>query len=214
MIRPSHKIRLLAYIIFLCFFALFPFLSCQHAENAMCPILAKDASAQISQTEAQTGDVKERRLIAVEDDTEDSYSCEGGFDALYPCSNAVDEDWNTYALAAETGVRTYIYENYAIPRGALMAELTIKFGHGVPVTPGHCCSVSDYWDGAHWKELSCTALTNRTSILTVEIPDDALSGTTLRLRTKTWRWNGKIGHGSGVYYEGKVTWYLEQSNAD
>jgi hypothetical protein len=136
-------------------------------------------------TEAQTGEVKERGLIAIEDDTADSYSCEGDFDALHPCSNALDGDWNTYALAAKPRAPTYIYENYVIPHGALMAEFTIKFGHRVPVTPGSCCSVSDYWDGTCWKELSCTALTNRTSILTVAIPDDALSGTTLRLRTKT-----------------------------
>jgi hypothetical protein len=36
----------------------------------------------------------------VEDDTEDSYSCEGNFDIFYPCSNAADEDWDTYALPA------------------------------------------------------------------------------------------------------------------
>jgi hypothetical protein len=184
-----------------------PFVQDKYPQNTAPPeTSAGFTPAQTFQTEARTGEVKERRLIAVEDDTEDSYSCEGSFDDLYPCSNAVDEDWDTYALAAESG---YIYENYTIPPGALRAEFTIKFGHGVPVTPGICCSVSDYWDGTHWKELNCTALTNRTSILTVKIPDDALSGTTLQLRTKTWGWNGKIGHGSGVYYEGKVTWYLE-----
>jgi len=145
---------------------------------------------------------------SVEDDTEDSYSCEGDFDVSFPCSNAVDEDWDTYALPADGGATSYIYENYIIPAGITMAELTIKYGQTAAVTPGLCTNVTDYWDGSTWKELDCTALTNQISILTVEIPDDALSGTTLKLRTPTWKSLGIPGSGSGMYYEGKVIWYL------
>jgi hypothetical protein len=144
----------------------------------------------------------------VEDDTEDSFSCEGNFDVSYPCSNAVDEDWDTYALPADGGTTSYIYENYIIPAGITMAEFTIKYRQTAAVTPGLCTNVTDYWDGSTWKELDCTALTNQTSTLTVEIPDDALSGTTLQLRTPTWKSLGIPGSGSGMYYEGKVIWYL------
>jgi len=146
--------------------------------------------------------------ITLEDDTEDYYSCEGNFDALYPCSNAVDEDWDTYALPADPGATSCIYESYIIPAGISSAQFTIKFAHCLPVTPGGCTNVTDYWNGSTWTELSCTALTNQLSTLTVEIPDDGLSGTTLQLRTYIWRWNGNLGHGSGMYYEGKVIWHF------
>jgi len=144
----------------------------------------------------------------VEDDTEDSYSCEGNFDVSFPCSNAVDEDWDTYALPADGGAPSIIYENYIIPAGIAMADFTIKYGQTAPVTPGLCTNVTDYWDGSAWKELNCTALTTQISTLTVRIPDDALSGSTLQLRTRIWKSLGIPGSGSGMYYEGKVIWYL------
>ncbi len=144
----------------------------------------------------------------VEDDTEDSYSCEGDFDVSYPCSNAVDEDWDTYALPADGGATSYIYENYIIPTGISMAEFTIKYRQTAAVTPGLCTNVTDYWDGSTWKELNCTALTTQISTLTVRIPDDALSRSTLQLRTPTRKSLGIPGSGSGMYYEGKVIWYL------
>jgi Tol biopolymer transport system component len=145
----------------------------------------------------------------LEDDTEDSYSCEGDFDPCYPCSNAVDEDWDTYALPADPGATSYIYENYMIPIGTVTADFTIKYKQTAPVTPGLCTNVTDYWNGSSWIELNCTALTNQISTLTVEIPDDVLSGNTLQLRTRTWKWSGAIGAGDGRYYEGKVIWYIE-----
>jgi hypothetical protein len=144
----------------------------------------------------------------VEDDTEDSYSCEGNFDAFYPCSNAVDEDWDTYALSADPGATSYIYENYTIPSGIEMADFGIKYQQTAPVTPGLCTSVTGYWNGSAWAELNCTALTGQISTLTVRIPNDALSGTTLQLRTRVWKSSGIIGSGSGMYYEGKVIWYF------
>jgi len=144
----------------------------------------------------------------VEDDTEDSYSCEGNFDVSFPCSNAVDEDWDTYALPADGGAPSIIYENYIIPAGIAMADFTIKYGQTAPVTPGLCTNVTDYWDGSAWKELNCTALTTQISTLTVRIPDDALSGSALQLRTRIWKSLGIPGSGSGMYYEGKVIWYL------
>jgi hypothetical protein len=144
----------------------------------------------------------------VEDDTEDSYSCEGNFDAFYPCSNAVDEDWDTYALPADAGATSYVYENYIIPSGIEMADFGIKYQQTAPVTPGLCTSVTDYWDGSIWAELNCTALTGQISTLTVRIPNDALSRTTLQLRTRVWKSSGLIGSGSGMYYEGKVIWYF------
>lgn len=143
----------------------------------------------------------------LEDDTEDSYSCEGDFDASYPCSNAVDEDWDTYALSADPGATSYIYENYMIPPGIAMADFTIKYAQTAPVTPGGCTSLTDYWDGSTWTELECTALSNYTSTLTVRIPDDGLIESTLQLRTRVWKGTGLIGSGSGMYYEGKVIWY-------
>ena len=144
----------------------------------------------------------------VEDDTEDSYSCEGNFDVSYPCSNAVDEDWDTYALPADGGAASCIYENYIIPSGTAMAEFTIKYRQTAAVTPGLCTNVTDYWDGSTWKELNCTALTNQISTLTVRIPDDALSRSTLQLRTRIWKSLDVPGSGSGMYYEGKVIWSL------
>ena len=145
--------------------------------------------------------------LAKVDDTEDFYSCEGNFDARHPCSNAVDEDWDSYVLAAEPGVGSYIYENYIIPSGITMADFTIKYAQTAPVTPGGCTNVTDYWDGS-WKALECTALSNDISTLTVKIPDDALSRRTLQLRTLVWKSSGIIGSGSGMYYEGKITWYF------
>jgi len=148
------------------------------------------------------------RWHLVEDDTEDSYSCEGNFDVSFHCSNAVDEDWDTYALPADAGAPSIIYENYIIPAGMAMADFTIKYRQTAPVTPGLCTNVTDYWDGSTWKELNCTALTTQISTLTVRIPDDALSGSTLQLRTRIWKSLGVPGSGSGMYYEGKVIWYL------
>jgi len=104
---------------------------------------------------------------------------------------------------------SYIYENYMIPPGIAMADFTIKYGQTAQVTPGLCTNVTDYWDGSTWKELNCTALTNQISTLTVEIPDDALSGTTLQLRTGIWKGFDIPGGGSGMYFEGKVTWYFD-----
>jgi len=144
----------------------------------------------------------------VEDDTEDSYSCEGNFDIFYPCSNAVDEDWDTYALPADLGATSYIYEDYIIPSGIAMADFRIKYQQTASVTPGLCTSVTDYWDGNAWTELNCTALSNQISTLTVRIPHDALNRTSLQLRTRVWRSSGLIGSGSGMYYEGKVIWYF------
>ena len=142
------------------------------------------------------------------DDTEDSYSCEGNFDARHPCSNAVDEDWDTYALPAVPRAASYIYENYIIPSGIARADFTIKYAQTAPVTPGGCTNVTDYWDGSAWKELNCTALRNQISTLTVRIPHDALSRSTLELRTRVWKSAGMLGSGSGMYYEGKITWYF------
>jgi hypothetical protein len=144
----------------------------------------------------------------VEDDAEDSYSCEGNFDIFYPCSNAVDEDWDTYALPADLGATSYIYENYTIPSGIAMADFRIKYQQTASVTPGLCTTVTDYWDGNTWTELNCTALSNQISTLTVRIPHDALNRTTLQLRTRVWKSRGLIGSGSGMYYEGKVMWYF------
>ena len=144
----------------------------------------------------------------LEDDTEDSYSCEGDFDPCYPCSNAVDEDWDTYALPADPCATSYIYENYTIPSGTVTADFTIKYEQTAAVTPGLCTNVTDYWNASSWTELNCTALTAQISTLTVEIPDDALSGSTLQLRTRTRKSSGIPGGGDGRYYEGKVIWYL------
>jgi len=144
----------------------------------------------------------------VEDDTEDSYSCEGNFDIFYPCSNAVDEDWDTYVLPADPGATSYIYENYIIPSGIAMADFRIKYQQTAPVTPGLCTTVTDYWDGNTWTALNCTALSNQISTLTVRIPDDALNRITLQLRTRVWKSRGLPGSGSGMYYEGKVIWYF------
>jgi hypothetical protein len=147
-------------------------------------------------------------LRLVEDDTEDSYSCEGNFDVFYPCSNAVDEDWDTYALPADPGATSYICETYIIPSGIEVADFRIKYQQTAPVTPGLCTTVTDYWDGSTWTELNCTALSRQISTLTVRIPHDALSRTTLQLRTRVWKSSGLIGSGSGMYYEGKVIWYF------
>jgi len=144
----------------------------------------------------------------LEDDTEDSYFCEGDFDASYPCSNAVDEDWDTYALPADPRATSYIYENYIIPPGIAMADFTIKYQQTAQVTPGLCTNVTDYWDGSTWTELECTALSNYISTLTVRIPDDGLSESTLQLRTRIRKSSGVPGGGDGRYYEGKVTWYF------
>lgn len=143
----------------------------------------------------------------LEDDTEDSFSCAGGFDPCYPCSNAVDEDWDTYALPPNPYDISYIYENYIIPSGTLTADFRIKYEQNAAVTPGLCTNVTDYWNGSTWTELNCTALTNQISTLTVEIPDDALSPSILQLRTRTWKSSGIPGGGDGKYYEGKVIWY-------
>jgi hypothetical protein len=143
-----------------------------------------------------------------EDDTEDSYFCEGNFDIFYPCSNAADEDWDTYALPADPGATSYIYENYVIPSGISMADFRIKYQQTASVTPGLCTTVTDYWDGNAWTALNCTALSNQISTLTVRLPDDALNRTTLQLRTRAWKGSGLIGSGSGMYYEGKVIWYF------
>jgi predicted outer membrane repeat protein len=144
----------------------------------------------------------------IEDDMEDSYSCEGNFDIFYPCSNAADEDWDTYALPADPGATSYIYENYVIPSGIAMADFRIKYQQTASVTPGLCTTVTDYWDGNAWTALNCTALSNQISTLTVRTPHDALNRTTLQLRTRVWKSMGLPGSGSGMYYEGKVIWYF------
>ena len=143
----------------------------------------------------------------LEDDTEDSYSCEGDFDASHPCSNAVDEDWDTYALPADPDAAEYIYENYIIPSGIAAADFRIKYEQTAQVTPGHCTSVTDYWNGSSWAQLECTAISNYLSTLTVRIPDDGLSESILQLRTKIWKGPAIPGGGDGRYYEAKVIWY-------
>lgn len=62
---------------------------------------------------------------AVEDDTEDSYSCSGDFHSSWPCSYAVDENWVSFASVVYQTSAT-VYENYNIPSGVDGAKYTWK----------------------------------------------------------------------------------------
>jgi len=149
----------------------------------------------------------------LEDDTEDSYSCTGDFNAFYPCSNAVDEDWDTYALPTPGNI-SYVYENFTIPLGTIKANWTGKYGLTAPVSPGYPHNVTSYWNGSRWI-LFCGGETNSIVTKTCEIPSDALVGTVLQLETPVYQSTGEqLGTGDLRYYEGKVIWYIDSKEKE
>jgi len=79
----------------------------------------------------------------LEDDTEDSYSCEGTFEGDFPCSNAVDENWSSYAkcLISKDILECHIYENYSTLSDS--ANWTAKLGG----TYGNLAWEVYYWNG-------------------------------------------------------------------
>lgn len=143
----------------------------------------------------------------IEDDTEDSYSCEGQFDSSHPCSFAVDEDWDTYALPSDPESFSDIYENFTIPSDVISATWTGKYGDSRPVTPGLPYTCTSYWNGSDWI-LFCGGESGFDVTTTAEIPDEALADGVLQVRTQVWKGAAMPGSGDTNYYEGKVTWHV------
>ena len=86
---------------------------------------------------------------SISQDMEYSYSCENSFSTSKPCSNAVDEDWSTYAHA-DSGLVSYIYENFTVEGSS--ANWTGKYLHSDTWSPGDrtidiwCKNSSNLWD--------------------------------------------------------------------
>ena len=139
-----------------------------------------------------------------EDDTEDAYGCEGSFDASYPCSNAVDEDWATKAGALD-GNDAIVYENYTIPDTFNSVNWTFKYANapkaGTTTTGFYCWN----YTGSVWNEIyleTGTVSDTSPATLTKTIPSDCLQNV-LRLKVELTTGNTTD---YSYYYEGKVTW--------
>ena len=142
----------------------------------------------------------------LEDDTEDSYSCEGGFNSGTPCSNAVDENWDTYASRIDTSDGTsYVYENYTIPSYLSSANWTSK---SICSSDSLCLTTNVYY----WNYTSgsySNLLSESPGTYIVTIPEDGLSGQTLSIKTGVSK---SYGYRSN-YVEGKVIWIgITQNN--
>lgn len=139
----------------------------------------------------------------LEDDSEDSYACEGNFWTSQPCTKAVDENFNTYAAAALTaGTTAWIYENTTIPFGISGANWTWKEWHYGAMT-----SEVYFWNysSSSWTILDTHTYgaTSGTNEYTIPVPSSGLSE---QLATKTKVYYHTDGLSNVFYYEGKVTW--------
>ncbi|CAG0956529.1 hypothetical protein METP3_00567 [Methanosarcinales archaeon] len=139
--------------------------------------------------------------LYVDDDTEDSYSCEGMFMPVYPCSNAVDESWDGWPWYAEaySGWTSYVYEEYIIPSGISGADWTFK----VQIAPNPSKVEVWYWDYSSnsWDILYSNLHSFGIYTFTVNIPSDGLTTSPLKIKTKTQNYIEVVD-----YFEGKVTW--------
>jgi len=162
-------------------------------------------------------------LLTYEQDNENSYSCSGDFNSSYPCSSAVDENWNSYA---EINVASYlveyennIYENFTVPSGTTSANWTFKFDY-LNLSSNYK-SINDYfkvyyWDynQSNWLEIF-TNVENQSGSYNVSIPADGLNQSQLKIKTvlKSY-WDNKEPSNLNDdiyyfyrYYEGKVIWF-------
>lgn len=148
--------------------------------------------------------VASAETLYVDDDTEDSYSCEGSFQSIYPCSNAVDESWDGWPWYAEAyhGWTSYVYENYIIPSGINGASWTFKVQTG----PNPSKVEVWYWDysSSSWDYLYSTVHPPGVHTFTVSIPSDGLTSSPLKIKTKVQNYIEVVD-----YFEGKVTWISE-----
>ena len=139
-------------------------------------------------------------LLFEEDDTEDSYSCSGSFDPAHPCSDAVDEDWSTYAMVVDSN--SYVHENFTIIN-TKSANWTIKYYYAAVWVGGDkYIYPSSYWNGSDWIQLSCRIKDQTTSTVTCQIPLNGLNDI-LQIKTEIDYSIGK----KSKYYEGKVIWF-------
>jgi len=136
----------------------------------------------------------------VEDDTEDSYTCEGNFHVTHVCENSVDENFATQACALLPSNEVKVFENYTIPSGTVDANWTVTAlyqGSGV-FGNGSCWN----YTSSLWIELY-NGLNGGVDNFTV--PSGCLDGgddNTLRLLN---RYNSGSSQ-SACYFEGKILW--------
>jgi hypothetical protein len=132
-----------------------------------------------------------------EQDAEDSYSCSGSF--LEDCSNATDEDWNTYAECT-SGSSCVIFENVTIPGQLIWANWSYK----IYKVDGISSYSTQYWNysAGGWSTLDTTGTAEGYYWRNVTIPADGLSGPVLRIRNPI---EGFL-ISKQRYYEGKVEW--------
>jgi hypothetical protein len=136
-------------------------------------------------------------LTETEQDAEDSASCSGSFQQA--CSNATDEDWNTYAECTSSQ-SCEVFENYTIPVSVSWANWTYK----IYKVDGITAYSTYYWNYSSngWSILDTTDVGEATYFRNVSIPSDGLNGTILRIRNPIESFATKRQR----YYEGKVTW--------
>ncbi|MCK5039482.1 MAG: hypothetical protein KAR87_00755 [Candidatus Aenigmarchaeota archaeon] len=163
-----------------------------------------DGNTTIEGNFTVTGDVSINRIPfkILEDDTEDSSACQGGFGA--PCSSAIDENWNSYAGMWGPGTG-YVYENYTIPFNLVSATWIAKYGDSSVwencVNDGGTTEQS-CWNGTGWYDLlDFSGSTTKESL----IPSVCLEDNILQIKSclKTVDMNT-----ASLYYEGKVTWKI------
>lgn len=140
---------------------------------------------------------------SAEDDDEDSYYCTST-DAISPCSNAVDEDFDTYTTNEAFGQTRNVSENFTLPFSGIVANWSWKVKSDFSINP---CSGDD--GGVYCYNYSSSELTNRLSenpsdgsTKTITLPSDCLSGAVLQMKVQA----GCSGNGFTRYYEGKVVW--------
>ena len=147
-------------------------------------------------------------IFYVDDDTENSYSCEGSFYSIYPCSAAVDESWDGSPWYAEAnGGISYVYENYIIPSEIAGAGWTSKVQTG----PNPSKIEIWYWNyySSSWDYLYSKVHSPGIHHFTINIPSDGLTISPLKIKTKVQNHIEVVD-----YFEGKVTWIYTISGID
>lgn len=149
-------------------------------------------------------------------DEEYLYSCQSpyGFSSVNPCSNAVDENWNTYAAPKYISYGV-IYENYTslgnIDNG-INANWTFKWG--AKSTDGGTVEIRCYnWTSKSWDCLngsvfcrySCDYLCTQTTV--EDVPDCCLNGSFVMIKTEIVYTLPEV----GVYYEGELLWFINDT---
>ena len=138
----------------------------------------------------------------LEDDIEDEFAC---VSSVTGCGFAVDETWNTSNATATDGSPTpYVFINYTVPFGYDTANITVKCRQQPETSfllEGWNYSQNNF-QSTNRILGSCNSSSSDVVNLTINLGEDYLDGSKLRLRFRL----GLFGSARSNLYEEKVLW--------